>query len=229
MAGQLGLHIISKMRADAALFLSLTPEQKKEYPHRKYAARLDYANLPEDGLCSCTSEHGYCTEVYQVTCLHKDFAEPLNVVIVVKTHVASARRGHVVLFSTDLSLKADLLVDYYTLRFQIEFSFRDAKQHFGLEDWMGVTKTAVTNGIGVSLFMVNLSSYLLGAFRVQYPGAGIVDLKGFYRGRHYLEAVLKLLADRPDGIICGRLLDQVSRLGSIHGRPKEAPDLEMAA
>ena len=94
---------------------------------------------------------------------------------------------------------------------------------------MGVSQTCVANGIGLSLFMVNLSSYLLGAFRLRYAGAGILDLKGCYRGRHYLDAVLKLLADQPDAIVCGRLLDQISQLGSIHGRSQRAPDLEMAA
>jgi putative transposase len=29
-------------------------------------------------------------------------------------------------------------VDYYSLRFQIEFNFRDAKQYWGLEDFMNM-------------------------------------------------------------------------------------------
>ena len=33
-------------------------------------------------------------------------------------------------------LEGETLVHYYRLRFQIEFNFRDAKSHFGLEDWM---------------------------------------------------------------------------------------------
>jgi putative transposase len=38
-------------------------------------------------------------------------------------------------FSNDLMIQADILLDYYSLRFQIEFDFRDAKQHFGLSDF----------------------------------------------------------------------------------------------
>ncbi len=123
-------------------------------------------------------------------------------VIVVKTHVESRRVGHIVLFSSDLCLSAECLLDYYRLRFQIEFTFRDAKQHFGLEDFMGVKKASVANGIGLSFFLVNLTTYLLEDFRRFTPGAGIVDLKSFYRGRHYLESLLKMLPDRPDGITC---------------------------
>ena len=37
----------------------------------------------------------------------------------------------------------------------IEFNFRDAKQHWGLEDFMNVTPTGVTKAANLSLFMVN--------------------------------------------------------------------------
>ena len=101
-------------------------------------------------------------------------------------------------------------MDYYKLRFQIEFTFRDAKQHFGLEDFMGVGETSVANGLGLSFFVGNVARYLLEDFRERCPGAGLSDLKSFYRGRHYLRRVLKMLPDRPDGIVCARLLEQMN-------------------
>ena len=229
MVRQLDLHIISKMRYNAALWLEPTSEQKALHPRLKYGDKIDYANVPAPLLCSEETRDGYCTQVYQALCWHKDFACRLNVVIVVKTHVQSGRVGHIVLFSSDLSLSAECLLDYYRLRFQIEFTFRDAKQHFGLEDFMGVKETSVANGIGLSFFLVNLTTYLLEDFRRFAPGAGIVDLKSFYRGRSYLESLLKMLPDRPDGIICERLLEQASRLGCIHKRSEAATELKMAA
>ena len=154
-------------------------------PKLKYATRIDYAHLPEALRCSSSTQDGYRRDVYQAQCLHKLFADPINVVIVVKTHLETQRVAHVVLFSSDLSLDAEKLVDYYALRFQIEFTFRDAKQYFGLEDFMGVTQTSVANAVGLSFFMVNLSSYLLGHLRTSYPDAGVNDLKSYNRGRYY--------------------------------------------
>src|SRR2546423_15168744 len=110
-------------------------------------------------------------------------------------------------------------MDYYTLRFQIEFTFREAKQHFGLEDFMGVTMTSVANAMSFSFFMVNLSSYLLGSLRPPFVGAGILDLKSWYRGRHYVSAMLKMLPQKPEAIICDHLLQQICRLGLIHPPP----------
>ena len=50
---------------------------------------------------------------------------------------------HVALFSSDLELSYAHLIDYYRLRFQLEFNFRDAKQYWGLEDFMTVKQTPI--------------------------------------------------------------------------------------
>ena len=70
------------------------------------------------------------TQVYQMSLWHKKFAEMLNVVVIVKTNLQTHKTAHVVLFSSDLTLGHDLLIDYYRLRFQLEFNFRDAKQYW---------------------------------------------------------------------------------------------------
>ena len=44
----------------------------------------------------------------------------------------------------------NIIIDYYTLRFQIEFNFRDAKQDWGLEDFMNVKETPVTNAANLT-------------------------------------------------------------------------------
>jgi len=65
---------------------------------------------------------------------HKKLAEMLNVVVIFKTNLQTPKTAHVVLFSSDLTLGYDLVIDYDRLRFQLEFNFRDAKQYGGLED-----------------------------------------------------------------------------------------------
>ena len=97
------------------------------------------------------------TRLYQVQLLHKEFAHPLNVVIIIKINLHTQAHAHVNLFSSDLTLGAASLVDYYGLRFQIEFNFRDAKQYWGLEDFMNVTPTGVTKAANLSWFMVNVA------------------------------------------------------------------------
>ena len=100
---------------------------------------------------------------------------------------------------------------------------------WGLEDFMNIRPIAVTNAANLSLFMVNLSSHLLCSLRTRYSGAGIQDLKSWYRGQRYASAMLKMLPERPDAIICSQLVEQVCRLGFIHSPHQSAPYLEMAA
>ncbi len=222
MTRQLNLHLLSKMRHNAALFFLPTQEEKQSRPRLRYGGRVDYNALPLCSRVSEAEEEGYRNEVYQIPCRHKDFAEVLNVVILKKTQVATGRSSHVILFSSDKSLAALTLVDYYTLRFQIEFEFRDAKQHFGLCDFRCVSEIAVKNSVGLAFFMGNLSGHLLGSLREQFPEAGIADLKSYYRGRRYVVEVLKYLPDFAEAIVCSQVMEQVARLGCIHSSQKHA-------
>ncbi len=70
----------------------------------------------------------YSTRVYQIQAWHKNFPDLLNVVVMVKTNLTTGRSAKVLLFSDDLALAYDKLIDDYRLRFQIEFNLRDAKQ-----------------------------------------------------------------------------------------------------
>src|SRR6266581_8709736 len=157
MARQCHLHLISKLRADSALYWPYTGPYAGRGPRRKYGDKVDYAHLPEKYLKETTVEGHIQTRLYQAQLLHKEFAQPLNVVIIVKTNRRTQAQAHVLLFSSDLTLASASLVDYYGLRFQIELNFRDAKQYWGLEDFMNVTPTGVTNAANLSLFMVNVA------------------------------------------------------------------------
>ena len=140
--------------------------------------------------------------------------------IIVKTHPLTQARAHVVLFSSDLTLAYDQLIDYYRLRFQIEFNFRDAKQYWGLEDFMNTTETAVTNAANLALFMVNFSQRLLADLRTADPECSILDLKALCRGAKYVAEAIKMLPEKPEPILLARIFSRLAALGRIHcGQP----------
>ena len=161
------------------------------------------------------------TRISQVEVLHKAFPQPLHVVVLVKTNLKSGAQAHVLLFSSDLALPFDRLVEYYSVRFQIEFTFRDAKQYWGLEDFMTVTATGVNNAANLSLFMVSLSAVLLADARRTDPQCSVLDLKASYRGSKYVTETLKLLPERLDEGLIVRIYRKVASLGRIH--PPDAP------
>jgi len=216
MTRQCGLHIISKLRHDAALYFPYDGPYGGSGPHRKYGDKIDYHHLPTAYLKQVSVEADMRTQIYHMTMLHPEFAQALNVVIIVKTNLKTQARAHVVLFSSALELPDAQLIEYYALRFQIEFNFRDAKQYWGLEDFMNVKETAVTNAANLSLFMVNLAHLLVRGFRQDTPHFGILDLKAHFRGRKYVLETLKLLPQMPDPILLDHIFETVAKIGSVH-------------
>lgn len=220
LAAEHGLHLISKLRHNAALFFPYAGPKPRRGPTPRYGDRLDYTALPLDARTSVVSEGRFVTETYALTLLHKDFPDPLNVLVIAKTDTHSHKRTHVVLFSTDLALSPSELADYYALRFQIEFNFRDAKQYFGLEDFMNVSQPAVTNAVGLAFLMVNLSAVLLAAHRADSPDFSVLDLKALFRARRYLhETIIALPEPLPPFIISG-IWQRFAALGAIRSLDK---------
>ncbi len=216
MAQQHHLHLISKLRCDAALYFPYAGPYAGRGPRRKYGDKVDYDNIPAQYLKATTVEGHIQTCLYQAQLLHKEFAQPLNIVIIVKTNLRTQARAHVVLFSSDLALAYALLVDYYGLRFQIEFNFRDAKQYWGLEDFMNVTPTGVTNAANLSLFMVNVAYCLRADSHPRDADYSVLDLKADCRGYKYVEETIQMLPEKPEPVLLAKILNRVAGLGRIH-------------
>ncbi len=160
---------------------------------------------------------GILTKYYQGRFLHRKFKGELNVVLIEKINRAEQKVAKVILFSSDLELGWEKLIEYYSLRFQIEFNFRDAKQHFGLEDFMNTSERGVENAANLSFLMVNLSAELLR----DRPNScvGINDLKSQFRGEYYALETIKIVEPKAEEYLIEKVKAVISRIGSIHRYP----------
>jgi putative transposase len=216
MVRQCDLHLVSKLRHDAALHFVYQGKYAGKGPPRKYGDKINYDQLPKKYLMETSTHKQIETHIYQAEMLHHEFAQPLNVVIIHKTNCKTGACAHVVLFSSDLALSYDKIIDYYRLRFQLEFNFRDAKQFWGLEDWMNIQEVPLTNALNLSLFMVNVSQVLLAEFRKSNPQSSVLDLKAYCRAARYLEETIKMLPKKPEPILYQQVFGQMVSLGCIH-------------
>ena len=223
MVRQCQSHLISKLRSDAALFFLYSGPPPRRGPRPRLGQRVDVRSIPDEYLKETKVEDGIQTRTYQMQLLHREFPEPLNVVILLKTNLETKAWAHVILFSSDLELSYDKLIDFYSLRFQIEFNFRDAKQFWGLEDFMSVTPTAVTNAANLSLFMVDVSHVLMCQYRRDDPNFSILDLKAYYRGYRYVTETIEMLPLKPDNDLVFQLFQKVAALGRIHPAKMPVP------
>ncbi|MDQ7084876.1 MAG: IS4 family transposase, partial [Sulfurovum sp.] len=56
------------------------------------------------------------TRIYQMEMSHRKFSDTLNVVIIQKRNLSTGKISHVNLFSTDVTLDYEKVIDYYSLR-----------------------------------------------------------------------------------------------------------------
>ena len=146
-------HLITKLRPDANLRYLYTGKQKDGRGRpRQYAGKVDFLNITKWTYEGNLDKN---TEVYSMVLNSPRFKRNLKVVMLynLKTY------KHILLACTDLQLDAFTIIDYYTLRFKIEFLFRDAKQFTGLTHCQARSEEKNHFHFNLSLAAVNMAHY----------------------------------------------------------------------
>jgi hypothetical protein len=212
---QTGLNLISKLRYDSVLYFPFVGESKGRGRPKKYGDKLTLEALTEEHLCETSVKRNIETTLYQTQVWHKKFSNLLNVVVLVKKNMTTGKVAKVLLLSDDLELAYDKVIHYYRLRFQIEFNFRDAKQHWGLEDFMNIKEAQVTNAANFSLFMVTFSQILLTKMD-ELEHNSMLDLKATFRARKYTYRIINALNLNVKNFLIDRSVFQSAEIGKIH-------------
>ena len=126
--------------------------------------------------------------------------------------------GKTILFSTDLSLETKTLIEYYSLRFQIEFDFRDAKQFYGLSAFKNYKPTQVTNAVNIAFTMTSLARVILEKYKksLNCDEMGILDLKAIFRTLKYAEIILNDNNFDPIHFLNTEKFKKIVQLEAIH-------------
>ncbi len=149
------MNLISRLRDDADLLYLFHGEQSsgKGRP-KKYDGKIihnninkNYFNLVEQNDKSTI----YCAEVYS-----KSLKRIIKLVHVIYKN-KKGKEIYKLYFSTDISLAALEILDYYRTRFQIEFLYRDSKQHTGLNDCQARCENKLHFHFNASLTAINIA------------------------------------------------------------------------
>lgn len=152
-----GFHIVSRLRDDANLRYLFNGEQNPQGRKKQYAGKVDVANL-SDAYAKCVSDTDK-ERIYWFEANSPSLKKTLNIVVV-KTLNSKGKWQHKIYFSTDLKQHWQDILQYYRLRFQIEFLYRDAKQHTGLNDCQARSKNKLHFHWNMSLTAINLTKIL---------------------------------------------------------------------
>lgn len=149
----LGLHVISKLRCDANLRFLYTGAQKRRGRPRKYAGKVDLSDL--SGF-TFVEQMQPDVDLYTAVVWSVSLKRAIRVAYLVdRSHPTRVRTC--LLFSTDVQQDPRQIVEYYKLRFQIEFIFRDAKQFTGFEDCQARDVQKLAFHFNASLTALNLA------------------------------------------------------------------------
>lgn len=135
---EMGLDLISRLRSDANLKY---PEDSKSKSNWK---KVDFKDLSQ--LTQSVDKKYFYGVVYSVRFK--------RLILLVSTK----RQGKTInLFSTDINMDPETLIRYYKSRFQIEFLFRDAKQHTGLTESQTRKSSKIEFHVNMSLSAINIA------------------------------------------------------------------------
>ncbi|MBX2901873.1 MAG: transposase [Cyclobacteriaceae bacterium] len=130
--------LVTKLRSDANLRYQATEEEKKDHRKEnkrgrnlKYTGKVDWQNIDEDRWKTLQSPENQTHLKIRTAVLNSPkFERDLRVVYVVDTRNGNDWR----IASDDLETDPIEILKIYEGRFQMEYIFRDAKQHSGLTD-----------------------------------------------------------------------------------------------
>ena len=153
-----GLHLVTKLRCDANMRFRYTGERTgKQGRPKTYDGKVDWQDLSrfdKVDLSSLAPEAEPGIEVYTAELYHVTLKRWLRTVVLV-WHTADGQRRHAILATTDLDCTAADVLRIYQARFQLEFLFRDGKQHAGLTECQARNKEALDFHFNAALATVS--------------------------------------------------------------------------
>ncbi len=222
-----GLHLISKLNRKTALFLPYSGLYAGRGAPKKFGEQLKYDKLPAENLKKTETQKGTKTQIYQFQKVwSRNSSCLMNVVIIQKTNTETRKTAQVILFSTDLELDWEKMAHFYSMRFQIEFNFRDAKQYFGLADLKNVKEQRVKNAVWTAFFMGNLSLALLEKAKLKFQAeeCSVQDLKAMFRADFYLQNILNTIEMPDKPLFNDPIFQNISHIGAVNLK-KRLPDV----
>ena len=129
---ELGMHLVSRLRDDADLrYLYTGPQTGGKGRPSKYSGKINNDKIDTEyfKLISLDNESIVYAAVVNSKALKR------NILLVHVTYLKeNGKDARKLYFSTDVSMDPNDVLLYYRSRFQIEFLYRDGKQHTGMND-----------------------------------------------------------------------------------------------
>ena len=186
------LNLISKLRSNADLNYIYTGERNKRGAPKKYDGKVDCKNLRNPTFVKTIKPDVNLYSLVVWSCCLKCKIR----LAVISELQPNGKIKNILLFSTDINLPAEQILEYYQARFQIEFIFRDAKQFTGLSDCQCRSSQRLDFHFNASLIALNLAKY--DAHNRHFSPTPFVFSMTSYKRREFNRHLLYTFIDKLD-------------------------------
>ena len=210
------MEVICRLRDDANLnYIYRGKQSTGRGRPKKYDGKMDSKKIDKRRakLMERTKEyHLYEIEVYSVGLKRKiklcyvEFLKENGEVRTIK-----------LLFSTNLNRSAKEIFQYYKIRFQMEFLFRDGKQYTGLENCQARSENKLNFHFNASLTSLNVAKNILRHKMVknQISTYSINDLKIKFQNRNIIYRIFSIYGLETEMNKINKKVNEVFNFGSI--------------
>jgi hypothetical protein len=209
------LHVISRFRDDADLkYLNQEQPTGKKGRPKKYKGKVDPEN-PDLEYFQVIEHPGnvtlFCAEVYSK-------ALKRNIKVVIEQTVNKKNEPtQKIFFSTDLTMEATEIMSYYRNRFQMEFLYRDGKQHTGLENCQARDENKLNFHFNMSLTAINVAKieHWFSLPENERGAFSMADVKTMHHNALLLERFFDVFAINPNSIKNHQCVNELINFGKI--------------
>ena len=211
-----GLHVITRLRDDAVIHYAPPPKKEGQMGRpKKYGDRFSVRN-PDTAQLPCIAQSDD-QRIYGGVVYVKSLKRLVKVAIVHELKEDSQIKSVKIFICTDLEFPAQDIWTWYKSRFQIEFLYRDAKQHTGLEDTQSRNKKALEYHFNMSLTAVSIAkvAHHLSIEKNRRGPFSMADIKTQYFNELMIDRVFDVCANIPNLTKCHPALQTLYNLGKI--------------
>ena len=213
-----GFHLVTRLRKDVRLrYLYHGPPTRGKGRPKAYQGRVDLKALRPDHFVPCAqAQDGSWTAYHAVLNVQ---AWKCNARVVIVHHFDS--NGQIksvkVYACTDCAMDGGEVLHTYQCRFQIEFLFRDAKQHAGLAHCQARDEDKLEFHLNTALTAVSLAK---AAHHLTIPGQhrgpfSMADIKTLYANDLLFSRFIATFGSGPNMSKINSFREQLTKIGTI--------------
>ncbi len=209
------MQLVSRLRDDADLKYLFSGEKtgKKGRP-RKHDGKIDWADLNQEYFEVLNSDSQ--VTVYSAIVYSKSFKRNIKIACEFTTS-DKGKVTHKIYFSTDLKMDASDIIKYYRSRFQIEFLYRDGKQHTGLEHSQARSENKLHFHFNTALTSINIARvcHWINLPKKEREAFSMADVKTLYHNMLLLERFIDVFAINPNKLKNQDIVKELIYYGTI--------------